>query len=537
MTNTLYYGDNLEILRQYIKDESVDLIYLDPPFNSNANYNVLFAEHSGNKSSAQIQAFEDTWTWGEDSDQAYREMVERGGQVSEAMQAFRHLLGQSNMMAYLAMMAPRLVELHRVLRLTGSLYLHCDPTASHYLKILLDMIFSPENFRTEITWKRTSAHSDTKQGRKAYGNIADILLYYTKSEGYIFNPQFTEYDEDYIRKTYNNVDPDGRRWKSSDITGPGGAAKGNPIYEFMGVTRYWRYSKESMAHLVAEGRIYQSSPGAVPRLKQYLDEMHGIPLQNIWDDISPIGAQAAERLGYPTQKPLSLLERIIQVSSNADDVVLDPFCGCGTAIAAAQTLGRQWIGIDITHLAIALIKHRFETSSGGTAYYKVIGEPTTVDEARMLAEENPYQFQWWALSLVGARPAEQKKGADQGVDGRLFFHYDDSHDTHQIIFSVKAGNLNPGYVRDLHGVIDREKAEIGVLLTFNEPTKPMKTEALNAGIYRSAWGNHPKLQILTVGELLAGKKIDMPPIHQQGNVTLKKAPLQKKTSGQGKLDL
>jgi len=223
--------------------------------------------------------------------------------------------------------------------------------------------------------------------------------------------------------------------------------------------------------------------------------------------------------------------------SKPGDVVLDPFCGCGTAVAAAESLGRQWIGIDITYLAIALIKNRLETATGGTARYAVIGEPTTEDEARNLAVENPYQFQWWALSLVGARPVEQKKGADHGIDGRLFFHFDGSNDTHQIVFSVKAGILKPEYVRELHGVIDREQAEIGVLLTFNEPTKAMKVEALNAGVYRSAWGDHPKLQILTVGELLAGKKIDMPPIHREGNVTFKKAPLQKSLPGQDKLDI
>jgi adenine specific DNA methylase Mod len=538
MANTLYYGDNLEILRQYIKDETVDLIYLDPPFNSNANYNVLFAEHSGDKSSAQIQAFEDTWTWGEDSDQAYREMVERGGRVSEALQAFRHLLGQSNMMAYLAMMTPRLVELHRVLKTTGSLYLHCDPTASHYLKLLMDAIFGPEAFKTEIIWKRSSAHSDAKQGRVQHGRIHDVILFYTKNNDWIWNPVYTPYDPEYIEQFYRFIEPEtGRRYRLGDLTGPGGAAKGNPQYEVMGVIRYWRFSKEKMEELIRQGRIIQTNPGTVPAYKRYLDEMPGIPLQDLWADIPPIGAQAAERLGYPTQKPQALLERIIQTSSNSGDVVLDPFCGCGTAIAAAEALGRQWIGIDITHLAIALIKNRLETSSGGTTKYKVIGEPTTEEEARILAGENPYQFQWWALSLVGARPVEQKKGADQGVDGRLFFHFDDSSETHQIIFSVKAGNLNPGYVRDLHGVIDREKAEIGVLITFNEPTKPMKVEALNAGVYRSAWGDHPKVQIFTVGELLAGKKIDMPPIHHEGNVTFKKAPKQKPSAGQGKLDI
>jgi DNA modification methylase len=565
MTNTLYYGDNLEILRQYIKDESVDLIYLDPPFNSNANYNVLFAEHSGSKSSAQIQAFEDTWIWGEDSDRAYREIVECGGQISLALQAFRQMLGQSNMMAYLAMMAPRLVELHRVLKQTGSFYLHCDPTASHYLKILLDAIFGVKNYINEITWKRSSAHSDTKQGMHRCGKIRDVIFFYSKSDDYIWNPLYTPYSKDYLESEYRHKDQNERYYKETDLTAakPGGDTNYDwpvkrekskkthwqadlveeykdpkPGWEYSLVRpytgRFWAYSKANLIRFASEGHLIYRETG-MPRLVQYADEMPGIPLQDLWIDISPESGD--QYLGYPTQKPQALLDRIIQSSSNPGDVILDPFCGCGTAIAAADTLGRQWIGIDITHLAIALIKNRLETATGGTAKYKVVGEPTTVDEARSLAEENPYQFQWWALSLVGARPVDQKKGADQGVDGRLFFHFDGSEKTHQIVFSVKAGNLKPEYVRELHGVIDREKAELGVLLTFNEPTKPMKNEALNAGVYTSAWGDHPKLQILTVGELLAGKKIDMPPIHKQGNATLKKAPRQKPTQGQIKMDI
>jgi DNA modification methylase len=529
MTNTLYYGDNLEILREYIKDESVDLIYLDPPFNSNANYNVLFAEHSGNKSSAQIQAFEDTWVWGEDSDKAYREMVERGGQVSQALQAFRQLLGQSNMLAYLAMMTPRLVELHRVLKTTGSLYLHCDPTASHYLKILLDAIFSPINFQNEVIWKRTTAHNDASK----WGNSHDSILFYSKSPKFIWNKIQLAHSEVY-KKRFHNSDSNGRKWADYDLTAKG-LSGGGYTYEYQGVTSLWRVPLETMKRLDEEGKLYKTRTGGI-RIKRYLDELAGPTIQDIISDIFPINSQAAERLGYPTQKPQALLERIIQATSNPGDVVLDPFCGCGTAVAAAQALGRQWIGIDITHLAIALIKNRLVTSDPNTKF-EVIGEPTTEEEARYLAEKDPYQFQWWALSLVGARPVDKKKGADQGIDGRLFFHFDNSEETHQIIFSVKAGNLNPGYVRDLHGVIEREKAEIGVLLTFNQPTKPMQTEALNAGFYKSAWGEHPKVQIITVGELLAGQKINMPPV-TGSNVTLKKAPRQKTTSpGQSELGI
>lgn len=340
--NVLYYGDNLQILREYILDESVDLVYLDPPFNSKRTYNVLFKDESGKDSEAQIAAFDDTWHWDEGAESAYHELVTQGaGAVSRMIGALRELVGTNQMMAYLTMMAIRLVELRRVLKPTGSLYLHCDPTASHYLKVVLDTIFGAENFRTEITWKRSSAHSDAKQGRKAYGNIADIILYYTRSNQFTFNTQFTGYTEEYINDFYRHVDPDGRRYRLSDITGPGGAAKGNPRYEVMGVTRYWRYSREKMEELIAQGRIIQTKAGNVPAYKRYLDEMPGVPLQNIWDDISPIGAKAAERLGYPTQKPLALLERIIKSASNEGEVVLDPFCGCGTTIAAAEKLNRR----------------------------------------------------------------------------------------------------------------------------------------------------------------------------------------------------
>jgi DNA modification methylase len=434
--------------------------------------------------------------------------------------ALHSFIGENQMMAYLVMMTARLLELHHVLKRTGSLYLHCDPTASHYLKIVMDTIFGPEGYRNEITWKRSSAHSDIKQGRKAYGNIADILLYYTKSEDYTFNPQFTEYDEDYIRKTYNNVDSNGRRWKSSDLTGPGGAAKGNPSYEFMGVKRYWRFSRENMERLLTEGRIYQSGPGAVPRMKHYLDEMQGVSLQNIWDDISPIGAQAQERMGYPTQKPLALLERILQVSSNEGDIVLDPFCGCGTAIAAAQRLNRKWVGIDITHLSISLMKYRLKDMYGliEKKDYAVIGEPEDSGSARQLAHSDRYQFQWWALSLVQAKPLggeggsrEGKRGSDKGIDGVVNF-LNEKNKTERILVQVKSGHVRSGDIRDLRGSVEREGAAIGVFITLEEPSKDMITEAVSSGYYHSnLWQkDYPLIQILTVEKLLAGKGIDMP---------------------------
>jgi DNA modification methylase len=522
--NTLYYGDNLDVLRRYIANESVDLVYLDPPFNSNATYNVLFAEHSGEKAASQIQAFEDTWSWDEEAARTYFETVQAGGEVANALHAFFTLLGESNMMAYLAMMAPRLVELRRVLKSTGSLYLHCDPTASHYLKLLMDAVFGPQFFRNEIVWKRTTTHSDAKR----WSTVADSLLYYSKSDKFTWNPQHAPHDEQYLEDKYRYTDANGRRYRLDNMTSPN--PRPNMMYEWKGHAsppKGWRYSRGTMAKLDSEGRIwYPDSTDKRPQLKRYLDEMPGRIVDTIWTDISPINSQAQERLGYPTQKPEALLERIILASSNEGDVVLDPFCGCGTAIAVAQRLKRRWVGIDITHLAVNLMKHRllFAFGEGVKAQYDVIGEPTDVEGARQLAKEDPYQFQWWALGLVGARPVEQKKGADKGIDGRIYFHEGSPTDLKQIILSVKAGtHIGAAFVRDLRGVIEHHGAEIGVLITMESPTKPMREEAASAGFYQSPWGTHARLQILTVPELLEGKRIDAPPMGQVGQ-TFKNAP-------------
>jgi len=526
--NHLYYGDNLDVLRRYIADESVDLVYLDPPFNSNATYNVLFAEHTGEKAASQIKAFEDTWTWDEEAARTYFETAQSGGEVANALKAFYSLLGESNMMAYLAMMAPRLVELRRTLKPTGSIYLHCDPTASHYLKLLMDAVFGPVNFRNEIVWQRTM--SKGLMTRRLPSNH-DIILSYQKSDNPTWNPDtmFLPYDPDNLdHKTagkYCHRDPDGRVYRLSDLTNPN-PDRPNLTYEFMGVTRVWRWTKERMQAALDAGIVVQTRPGTVPQLKRYLDEQRGRPIDDLWTDIPPLNSQAKERLGYPTQKPETLLERIIRASSNEGDVVLDPFCGCGTAIAVAHRLKRRWVGIDITHLAVNLMKHRLLAAFGEsvTAEYEVIGEPTDVAGAHQLAKDDPYQFQWWALGLVGARPVEQKKGADKGIDGRIYFHEGTPTDLKQVILSVKAGaNIGRHYVHELRGVVEREGAEIGVLITMESPTKPMREEAASAGFYQSPWGTHARLQLLTVPELLDGKRIDAPPMGQVGQ-TFKKAP-------------
>jgi len=517
--NVLYYGDNLDVLRRHVRDESVDLIYLDPPFNSNASYNVLFAEHSGARAAAQIQAFEDTWQWDESAARQFAETVEQGGSVADVLLAFERFIPASDMLAYLAMMAPRLIELRRVLKPSGSLWLHCDPTASHYLKLLLDAVFGPEHMRNEVIWQRTTSksHAFTR-----FSNAHDVLLYYGRTGEPTWNPEYLPHRQEYLKSHYSNIEAGtGRRYTLGDCLNPN-PDRPNLTYQWKGITRVWRWTKEKMQKLHDEGRLVYTKSG-MPRYKRYLDEMPGTPLTDVWTDIPPINSQAAERLGYPTQKPEALLARILRASSNKGDVVLDPFCGCGTTIAAAQQLDRKWIGIDVTYLAIGLIKTRLADAFGKAVSYSVIGEPTTVDDAAKLAAEEPYQFQAWALGLVGARQSTSvKKGADKGIDGRLYFH-DGSGKTRQIVISVKAGKLHANYLRDLRGVLEREKADLAVLLSFDAPTKAMRQEAASAGFYTSPWGKHSRLQLLTVAEILDGKGIAYP--RTAGiNVTYKTAP-------------
>ncbi|MHB9033238.1 MAG: DNA methyltransferase [Anaerolineae bacterium] len=514
--NTLYYGDNLDILRTYIKDESVDLVYLDPPFNSNRSYNILFKEagKTADSSQAQIEAFDDTWHWENGPAEETMHEIEMNARrhVAEMIKALVKFVGRNDVTAYLVMMTVRLVELHRVLKPTGSLYLHCDPTASHYLKVVMDTIFGPVNFKSEIIWKRSSAHSDAAQGRRQHGRIHDVILFYTKSNDWTWNPVYTTYDSEYTDGFYKYIEEGtGRRYRLGDITGPGGAAKGNPSYEVMGVTRFWRYSKEKMNDLIKEGRIVQTKPGAVPAYKRYLDEMPGVPIQDIWADIGPIGAQAQERLGYPTQKPLALLERIIQASSNPGDLVLDPFCGCGTTVCAAQKLGRQWIGIDITHLAIGLMKKRLTDLFPG-AEFQVVGQPADVASAAALFNQDPYKFEQWALSLIQAQPAHEKKGADRGLDGILPLR-DEVNKVNRVAVQVKGGHVHVGYIRDLCHVVEREGAVMGYLITLEEPSRPMEIEAQGMGYYHSqGWGqDYPKVQIRTVAQLLRGEGFSQPP--------------------------
>lgn len=525
--NTLFYGDNLPILREYIPDESVDLVYLDPPFNSKRTYNVLFRDESGQDSESQIEAFEDTWHWNQAAEETYHDLVTQAPErVSKMIAALRDFIGSNQMMAYLVMMSARLVELQRVLKPTGSLYLHCDPTASHYLKVILDTIFSVQNYRSEITWKRTSSHNDARRG---YSNITDILLYYSKSSDYVFYQQFVPYDEAYVKSNFRFTDETGRHYSSDNLRSPN--PRPNLTYVYNGYKPHrngWTVSLERMKELDQQGRlIFPQNPEGRIRIKKYLDEMPGVTVSNVWDDIPPISSQAAERLGYPTQKPLALLERIIATSSNPGDVVLDPFCGCGTTIAAAQKLDRRWIGIDITHLSIALQKYRLQEMFPEIEF-QIIGEPQSVNAARQLANDDRFQFQWWALSLIKARPLggdagskKGKKGADKGIDGVITFIDDAKGKPNRVLIQVKSGKVSSRDIRDLRGTVERENAALGVFVTLEPPTKDMETEAVSAGFYLSpGWGQkYPRIQILTIEQLLKGVQIAMPP----SSITFNKA--------------
>lgn len=521
MARTLYYGDNLDVLPDLLA-ESVDLIYLDPPFNSNADYNVIFREQSGDRSAsaAQIHAFEDTWQWGEEAARALAGLVPVHGDLAEYVDFMVRRLGHNSLSAYLVMMAPRLVELHRVLKPTGSLYLHCDSTASHYLKVMLDQLLGPQNFRNEIVWQRTNVHSDSK----TWSRVSDTILFYTKSADFTWCPQYLPHSDGYLSTKDRYEEPDGRRYRLDNMTSP--APRPNMMYEWQGHAsppNGWRYSLETMQRLHDEGRVwYPDSKDKRPQLKRYLDETPGRLMGNVWTDIAPLNSQARERLGYPTQKPLALLERIVAASSKPGDIVLDPFCGCGTAIAAAEKLDRSWIGIDITHLAVSLIEARLRRDFGleSGKDYALEGTPKDLASARFLFEherDGPYQFQFWVVGLFGAQPygagvsGKGKKGGDSGIDGMLYFLTPGGERVEKVVVSVKGGkSLNPGMIRDLESVVRREKAAMGVFVSLETPTQGMYQEAAKHGFYWYGKDCYPVIQLLTVEELLDGKRPQMP---------------------------
>lgn len=511
--NLLFYGDNLEVMRQWIGDETVDLVYLDPPFNSQRNYNVLFKHKTGTEANAQITAFDDTWTWSQDDEVVFAELLARGGKVADAIGAMRQLIGASDMLSYLVMMTARLVELRRVLKPTGSLYLHCDPVASHYLKVILDSIFGPENFVNEVVWQRTATKGDA---RRKYGAVHDVLLLYSRSEGkHTFNTVHAEKDDTY-RGRFSMDDHDGRGpYRLAPLDSPN--PRPNLTYEYKGYpppAKGWRVNRALMEQLDAEGRLYfPKDPSGRISKKHYMAEQDGRKVADVWTDIAPLQGSGTERLGYPTQKPLALLERTIAASSNPGDVVLDPFCGCGTAVDAAQRLGRRWIGMDISYLSIDLIETRMLDTYGAdiAATFDIVGVPRDPEGAEALFKRSPFDFERWAVSLVDGTPNEKQVG-DRGIDGVIRFPVSSANDIGRIIVSVKGGAVNPGFVRDLAGTVEAQKAAMGVLITNQPITKGMTEAAQMSGSYVHplTGASYPKVQIATIGDLLAGKKPAMP---------------------------
>lgn len=455
--NQLYYGDNLDVLEQHVKTESVDLIYLDPPFNSKRTYNVLFKPRSGDEPTAQIEAFDDTWTWDQGSESTYQNLVGGGApnQVADTIQAMRGLLGDNDMLAYLVMMTPRLLQLHRVLKSTGSIYLHCDPTASHYLKLIMDAVFGAKQFENEIIWSYRSGGASPKRFAKKH----DVLLSYSKSTSRYFDAQH--------EVSYN---------------------RGFKPYRFKGVKEFCDES----------GRWY-----TMPYMR------------DVWE-IDMIGRTSPERLGYPTQKPIALLDRVIRSSCPPDGVVLDPFCGCGTAVDAAQSLGRRWIGIDITYLAIDLIDKRLRDRYGDSvaSSYEIHGIPRDLAGAHALFAHNHFDFERWAVSLVHGQP-NQKQVGDKGSDGIIRIPTDaHAKNIERVIVSVKGGKqLNPGMVRDLIGTVKNQRAAMGLLITMGAPTKGMREAAQHSGswTYPVNGMQFPKVQIISIDELLRGKNPKLPP--------------------------
>lgn len=511
-TNQLWFGDNLEILQNHIRDESVDLVYLDPPFNSNRAFNVIFGKHPDDTETvaAQIKAFDDTWHWTPDTSRQYNHYTSGGvpPRVGSTLRAFYSLVGENDLMAYLVNMAPRLAELRRVLKPTGSLFLHCDPTMSHYLKVMLDAIFGPEQFQNEIIWQRAGAKNDSVR----YGRSHDVILFYTAGKKFTWNPQYVPFDQASIDKNYTHVEEGtGRRYRRGDLT----AAKpgGDVDFQWHGVRpykgRHWAYSKERLEQMYAEGRIEFRRTG-MPVYKRYLDEQPGVPLHDIWTDIRLTSADK-ERLGYPTQKPMALLERIISASSSPGDVVLDPFCGCGTTIDAAERLGRHWIGIDIAFVAVDIIQKRLRRYYGRSVSYELRGSPRDLAGADALFERDEFEFQTWAVTQLDAEPNE-KRSRDKGVDGVASF-YIDRMTTGRVIVSVKGGrNVIPRDVRDLVGTVATQNAQMGVLVMRVEPSPGVRDAANHAGTYTWPLNGqvYPKIQIITIEQLLNGVRPVVP---------------------------
>jgi site-specific DNA-methyltransferase (adenine-specific) len=508
--NKLYFGDNLDVLRS-MPPECVDLIYLDPPFNSNADYNIIYGTRRGGPSQAQSHAFVDTWTWGRDAQRALEETAERHIEAGALLDSFQRVFPGSNMLAYLAMMAVRLIEMRRVLKPTGSIYLHCDPTASHYLKTLLDAVFGPQQFLNEIVWPRANAHNfKTRMWPRQH----DILLLYSRGETFTLNPIYQPYGPEQLKRY--RPDETGRLYTGQDMTVS--LVRRLRQFEWRGVKppphRSWGASIEQLEAWYKEGRILLRKDGC-PRLdglKVYLDQTKGKQVGTIWNDIERISNTAGERLGYPTQKPLALLERIIEASSNVGDVVLDPFCGCGTAIEAAEKLKRKWIGIDVTYLAIHVVEGRLVKSFGKKVRdtYKLFGQPQDAEDAKALAARDWLEFQKWAVFVLGGLPKD-RPGPDGGIDGFIRYHRVGIEQPNRAVVSVKGGtHVGVDAIHKLKSVVKREKAELGILVCLDRPTSAMQKEAASEGDVGPSSRRVPKIQIVTVNDIFTSHPIELP---------------------------
>lgn len=518
--NLLYYGDNLDVLRRHIHDETIDLCYIDPPFNSKRNYNQIY-NNIGHEDRAQAQAFVDTWTWDDHANDCFTQILTNvnGVQTNQSIQLIHGLdavLGRGSLLAYLVSMTVRVAEIRRVLKRKGAFYLHCDPAAGHYLKLICDSIFVPQggDYKNEIIWKRTSAHSDSKTCGRAH----DTILLYTKSNSFTWSKQYQPYTREYVESHYNKKTKDGRLYRTDNLTAMG-LSGGGYTYEWNGVTKIWRLPKERMQELHDAGRVRYTSSGTAEYIR-FLDEMPGLPLQDVWDDIPAINSQAAERLGYPTQKPEALLERIINASSNEGDTVLDAYCGCGTTTSVAQNLKRQWIGIDITYQSISLVLRRLEKAFGRKAVDSIIldGIPRDMESAVALAHKKDdrvrKEFEKWAVLTYTNNRAiiNDKKGADKGIDGTAYF-MTSRKDNAKIVFQVKSGGVKRSDVATLRGDMGRENAALGVLITLEKPTHSMIEDAKAAGTYHHEMMNrsYDRIEIVTIKDIIEqDKRLDVP---------------------------
>jgi DNA modification methylase len=516
-SNRLFYGDNLTIM-QNMPTACVDLIYLDPPFNSQRTYNLIYKQTTGLPVPEQEEAFCDAWEMDDEKIEMARKMpiVLRDYGADESLVAFwsawiRALRDvQPRLLAYLIYMTYRLFEMRRILKPTGSLYLHCDPTASHYIKVIMDSVFGHDNFMNEIVWQRTSSHNDPRR----YGRIHDVLLYYAKSGSFAWNPIYEPFDKDFFEAHDFETDENGNVYRKRDLTAPHRKGESGQ-YEWKGKKpsrgRMWSYTIENMRRLEAEGRIVYTRTG-MPRLKIYATELRGLPLQDVWTNPALwLNAGAKERLGYQTQKPIALLDRIIMASTNPGEVVFDPFCGCGTAIYAAHLTGRQWIGCDIAILSVRLVRDvlrkRYGLQEGRD--YEVAGVPTSVAGAQELFDHDPHQFQHWAVELAGGF-CNSKRSGDKGVDGRI--HFETADGLRNMVLSVKGGKLSPSYVRELYGTIGAPTGgTLGGFICLDEKvTQGMKEAARNAGKWTYDEWEYDRVQIRTIADLLAKRGFDTP---------------------------